>query len=110
MKKIITVLTLLFVLTLSANAEQCKEITRAGHQCTRTAKIAGYCTQHYELLKKRRNVRNFDERVKPNYDTNGKPEKAASDAMRCRATTKKGTRCKLKVVSGSQYCPVHIKK
>lgn len=109
MKKIITILTLLLVFSLSANAAQCKAKTHAGKQCSRTAVVNGYCKQHYNIKKKQKNVRNYDERVKPNYNNNGKPEKAANDTERCRATTKKGTRCKLKVVNGTRYCPVHIK-
>lgn len=109
MKKILTILTLLLVFAVSANAARCKAITHAGTQCSRTAVVNGYCKQHYNIKKKQQNVRNYDEKVKPNYDSNGKPEKAANDAERCRATTKKGTRCKLKVVAGTRYCPVHTK-
>jgi len=36
-----------------------------------------------------------------------KPEKAKSEKTQCVATTKKGNRCKLEVVEGSKYCPVH---
>lgn len=36
-----------------------------------------------------------------------KPEKATSPKTQCKATTQKGTRCKLKVADGSKYCPVH---
>lgn len=39
-----------------------------------------------------------------------KPEKATSGNSQCRAITKKGTRCKLKVLGGSMYCSVHITK
>lgn len=110
MKKIISILTLILVFTISANAEQCKATTRAGIRCSRTAKISGYCKQHYDLLQKQKNIKDYDKKVKPNYDNNGKPQKATSSSDRCCATTKKGTRCKLKVVVGTRYCPVHTKR
>lgn len=109
MKKIISILALLLVFTVSANAARCKAITHAGTQCSRTAVVNGYCKQHYNIKKKQKNVRNYDDKVKPNYDNSGKPVKAESEATRCHATTKKGTRCKLKVVAGTKYCPVHSK-
>ena len=109
MKKIISILTLLLVFTVSANAARCKAITHAGTQCSRTAVVSGYCKQHYNIKLKQQNIKNYDEKVKPNYNKNGRPEKATSDANRCRATTKKGTRCKLKVVAGTSFCPVHTK-
>jgi len=37
-----------------------------------------------------------------------RPEKAESEKTQCHATTQKGTRCKLKVVEESNYCPVHF--
>lgn len=40
----------------------------------------------------------------------GKPEVASCDEERCEAMTQKGERCKLKVVDGSSYCPVHYAK
>lgn len=110
MKKIISILTLILIFTLSANAEQCRAITHKGTRCSRTAKISGYCKQHYDLQNKQKNIRNYDNKVKPNYDNNGKPQKASSNKDRCSATTKKGTRCKLKVVAGTRYCPVHTRR
>lgn len=109
MKKILTVLTLLFAFTLSINAAKCKAITHAGTRCSRTAKVAGYCSQHYNIKKHEQNVVDYDNRVKENYDSNGKPVKATSDSERCKAITKKGTRCKLRVIRGSKYCPTHNK-
>ena len=147
MKKIITILSLLLVFTLSANAAQCKAKTRAGKQCSRTAVIDGYCKQHFKILKngkttngvqckaetqagnrcsrkavkdgycsqhfkhmkKVKNNPKYDEAAKDCFDEQGKPKKAANEAERCNASTKKGTRCKLKVVAGTRYCPSHTK-
>jgi len=109
MKKLLTILTLLLVFTVSASAARCKAITHAGTQCSRTAVVNGYCKQHYNINQKQRNIKGYDEKVRANHDQTGKPEKATSDADRCQAKTKKGTRCKLKVLAGSRYCSVHAR-
>ena len=107
MKKIITILTFLLVFTLSANAVRCKAITHAGTQCSRNAKIAGYCTQHYKIEQKKKKDPSYYEKVRPFYDNTGKPKKATNSKDRCQATTKKGTRCKLKALPNSIYCNTH---
>ena len=109
MKKSLTLLTLLLVISISANAGRCKAITHAGTQCTRTAKVQGYCTQHYKILKKQQKDPEYENKVKENYESDGKPKKAANEKERCNAKTKKGTRCKLKVGKGTKLCPGHTK-
>jgi len=39
-----------------------------------------------------------------------KPVKAANSKEQCTAMTTKNARCKLKVVDGKKFCPVHIGK
>lgn len=109
MKKIITILTLLLVFTVSADAARCKAITHAGTQCSRTAKIAGYCKQHYGIMMKKKKDPKYDEKVRPYYNNTGRPYKATNQRERCQAITQKGTRCKLKALSGSRYCNTHSK-
>lgn len=109
MKKILAILTMLLVFTVSASAARCKAITHAGTQCSRTAVVSGYCKQHYNIKQKRSSIKNYDNKVMSNYDETGRPKKATSDTKRCRATTKKGTRCKLEVMPGSRYCSVHAR-
>lgn len=109
MKKLLTIFTLLLVFTMSASAARCRAFTHKGTQCTRTAVVSGYCKQHHKIKQKEQRINGYDEKVKSNYDNSGKPEKATSEANRCQATTKKGTRCKLKVMAGSRFCPVHAK-
>lgn len=110
MKKVLSILLMLFIFCSVANATtKCKAITHAGTRCSRTGKIAGYCSQHYNIKKQEKNVVDYDNRVKENYDNNGKPVKASNDTDRCKAITKKSTRCKLRVIRGSKYCPIHNK-
>lgn len=110
MKKVLFILFMLFVVYSGASAAtKCKAITHAGTRCSRSAKIAGYCSQHYNIKKQEKNVVDYDNRVKENYDNNGKPVKASNDTDRCKAITKKGTRCKLRIIRGSKYCPIHNK-
>lgn len=72
MKKTLSILLLLTCISFGASAQaqtKCKEITQKGTQCTRVAKIDGYCTQHYKMHN---------------------PPKGEK---RCKAITKKGTQC-----------------
>lgn len=39
-----------------------------------------------------------------------KPNVASNNKERCQAKTKKGERCKLKVIEGSKFCSVHNAK
>ena len=106
MKKFISFL-LVFILSLgfAAYAQRCQATTMKGTQCKREAKINGYCTQHWKSINR---SEEYKIRAKPNFK-NGKPAKASSEANRCKAITRKGSRCKLEVIKGTQYCPVHSK-
>lgn len=105
MKRIISLL-LAAVLTLSfvAEAQRCQATTMRGTQCKREAKHNGYCTQHWKSVNK---SDEYKRRAKENFDRNGKPAKATSPANRCHANTKQGNRCKLKVIKGTRFCPIH---
>lgn len=92
-----------------ANGAQCKATTKSGSKCSRKAVTDGYCTQHFNSIMKDQNNPGYDEKAKDCFDGNGRPMKATNDAERCHATTKKNTRCKLKAVPGTNYCPTHTK-
>lgn len=109
MKKLLSLLLMLLCISLGASAARCKAITLAGTQCKNKAKIEGYCTQHYKIKIKEKNNPGYDKKVRLVTDSNGRPKKATSAANRCHATTKKGTRCKLQVLPGTNYCPTHTK-
>ena len=88
----------------SAEARRCAATTMRGTQCKREATIGQYCTQHH---KSKSHSQEYFDRSKPNFDRNGKPIKASNDRERCTANTQNGTRCKLKVISGTRFCPIH---
>ena len=85
MKKLLTLLLMLMCISMGASAAKCKAITQKGTQCTRTAKIDGYCKQHY------------------NMHHSGKPTNGAQ----CKATTQEGNRCSRKAVKEG-YCTQHF--
>lgn len=93
----------------TTNGAQCKATTNAGTRCSRKAVKDGFCTQHYNLKKKEQKNQGYDEKAKECFDSDGKPIKAANDAERCNAATKKGTQCKLKAIPGTNYCPTHTR-
>jgi len=105
MKKLITLMmTLVMCLSFSAEARRCAATTMRGTQCKREAKVGQYCTQHH---KSKSHSQEYIIRSKPNFDRNGKPVKASNDRERCQSTTRQGTRCKLKIIDGTRYCPIH---
>ena len=109
MKKLLSIILMLMCISLGASAAvKCKAVTQKGTQCTRVAKKDGYCNQHFKIKQKKKNDPNYDNNIKQ-ISVSGKPKKATSDADRCTATTKKGTRCKLMVLPGSNLCPIHTK-
>lgn len=109
MKKLLSLLLLVMCVALGASAQtKCKAYTLKGTRCSRTAVTAGYCTQHYKIEVKKKNDPNYVNKIKQ-VSEGGKPKKATSDADRCTATTKKGTRCKLMALPGSNLCPTHTK-
>ena len=111
MKKVLSIMLMLMCISLGASAAvKCKAVTLKGTQCTRVAKKDGYCTQHYKIEQKKKSDHNYVNKARQVEDPSGKPQKATSNANRCTATTKKGTRCKLKVIEGTIYCPVHAKR
>lgn len=83
--------------------KRCKAATLKGTQCKNNA-LPGidFCTTHET------NHDIYDGSNQPRVNPNA-PEKATTDAERCQAPTKKGTRCKLKVVDGSKFCNIHKK-
>ena len=85
---------------------RCKATMINGSRCKHKAMANGYCTQHWKKSINR--SEEYKIRAKPNFK-NGKPAKASSEANRCKAITRKGSRCKLEVIKGTQYCPVHSK-
>lgn len=89
-------------------ANQCKHLTHSGTRCSRNAVKDGYCAQHYNIEQKKKQDPDFEKKVEACYDDNGKPIKAGNESERCKSSTKKGTQCKLKAVSGYKYCPTHI--
>lgn len=107
MRKVLFVILMLMCISIGASAARCKAITNAGKQCSRVAKIHGYCTQHYNIQLKKQHNPGYEQKVKQVSDPNGKPKKATSDANQCIATTKKGTRCKLQALPGTKYCWTH---
>lgn len=110
MKKILSLLVMLMCISFGVSAQQrCKATTNAGTQCSRTAKIQGYCKQHYDIQLKKQHNPGYEQKVKQVSYESGRPKKATSDANRCRATTKKGTRCKLMALPGTNKCWVHTK-
>ena len=105
MKKLISLLlAVTLCLGFCAEARRCAATTMRGTQCKREAKIGQYCTQHH---KSKSRSQEYIIRSKPNFDHNGKPLKASNDRERCIVTTQQGTRCKLKVISGTRFCPIH---
>lgn len=106
MKKLLVLLMMLLLsMNLTVDARRCQATTMKGTQCKREAKVNGYCTQHWKSINR---SEEYKIRTKPNFK-NGKPAKASSEANRCKAITRKGSRCKLEVIKGTQYCPVHSK-
>ncbi|MBR6285123.1 MAG: hypothetical protein IKR25_12660 [Muribaculaceae bacterium] len=105
MKRLLSLL-LAAALTLgfAAEARRCQHPTMRGTQCKREAKVNGYCTQHWKSINR---SDEYKETARECFDSNGKPLKATSNADRCHATTKKGTRCKHKVIRGTRLCPQH---
>lgn len=83
--------------------KRCQSATQKGTQCKNNAlNGSDYCHVHKE-----KHVR-YDGTNKP-VENPDRPEKAVNDFERCQAKTKAGARCKLKVISGRSYCPIHIK-
>lgn len=133
MKKILSVVLMLMCISMGASAAtKCKATTQKGTQCTRVAVKDGYCKQHYKHSTKCQATTQTGKRctrkaIKDGYCAqhynhlvnnetkyegcfkNGKPVIAANEAEQCQATTKKGERCKLKVVEGTNFCPTHTK-
>ena len=106
MKKLLSLLLLVMCVALCAIAQtKCKAHTLKGTRCSRTA---GYCTQHYNIEVKKKNDPNYVNKIKQ-VSEGGKPKKATSDANRCTAKTKKGTRCKLMALPGSKRCATHTR-
>lgn len=94
------VISLLF--NLGAMAAQCQAITKKGTQCKRQADISGnYCWQH----KTNANNSENDSATGKNVAPKSAPTKSVS--VQCKAVTKKGTRCKRKAESSSNYCWQH---
>ena len=109
MKKLLSLLLLVMCVALGASAEtKCKAYTLKGTRCSRNAVTAGYCTQHYNIEVKKKNDPNYVNKIKQ-VSEGGKPKKATSDANRCTAKTKKGTRCKLMALPGSKRCATHTR-
>lgn len=109
MKKLLSLLLLVFCVSLGASgAVKCKATTQKGTRCTRVAKQEGYCTQHYKIQQKKKTDPNYVNKAKQ-VSEGGKPKKATSDATRCTAKTKKGTRCKLMALPGTNRCATHTK-
>lgn len=109
MKKLLSLLLLVFCVSLGASgAVKCKATTQKGTRCSRTAVTAGYCTQHYKIEVKKNNDPNYVNKIKQ-VSESGKPKKATSNADRCTATTKKGSRCKLMALPGTNRCATHTK-
>ena len=89
---------------MHSEARRCAATTMRGTQCKREAKVGQYCTHHH---KSKSHSQEYIMRSKPNFNSNGRPVKAQNNQERCLATTKKGTRCKLKIIDGTRYCPIH---
>ena len=79
-------------------ATQCQATTQKGAQCKRVAQSgSNYCWQHQGTTAK-------DSEEKAKEDKKERPKAVSSQ---CQATTKKGTQCKRKAKSGSDYCWQH---
>lgn len=101
MKKVLSILLMLLCVSLGANAARCKGLTQKGTQCKNNILDGSdFCHVH-----KDKHVI-FDGSNKPVENPN-KPDVAENSFEQCQGITKKGTRCKLKVVDGSKFCNIH---
>ena len=81
--------------------KRCQAATRKGTQCKNNVLDGSdFCHVH-----KDKHVI-FDGSNKPVENPN-KPDVAENSFEQCQGITKKGTRCKLKVVDGSKFCNIH---
>lgn len=84
MKKVLSIILMLMCISLGASAAvKCKATTQKGTRCTRVAKKAGYCMQHYKII-----------------------VEGGETQDQCKATTHKGIRCKNKAKKNG-FCTLH---
>ncbi len=79
MKKLLLIAALALTATAATAQDHCSAKTLKGSQCTRRAKVNGYCNQHNPA------------------------------AIRCAGTTQAGNPCKLLPKKESAYCHLHKK-
>ena len=90
MKKIISIMLMLLCISLGVSAARCKAMKQNGKQCTRTAKVNGYCKRHIK------------EATLP---TRPSPKATQPHVSKCRYVYN-GVHCDKKATKG-QYCFTH---
>lgn len=90
MKKILSIMLMLLCIGLGASAARCKAVKQNGKQCTRTARIDGYCRLHHKTT------------TQPKHPS---PEATQPHVSKCRYVYN-GVHCDKKATK-EQYCFTH---